>query len=94
MGFRSTALDTTPRLLDSPIARALLPGLDSVNDDDGVTSFLALLPAVGLAVLAFLCAVGYRSSIAFDPTCTLGMIAGLVPLVILLLIRWRLCAKG
>lgn len=94
LGFRSTALDTTPRLLDSPIARALLPGLDSVNDDDGVSSFLALLPAVGLVVLAFLCAVGYRSSIAFDPTCTLGMIAGLVPLVILLLIRWRLCAKG
>lgn len=94
LGFRSTALDTTPRLLDSPIARALLPGLDSANDDDGVGTILALLPAVGLAVLAFLCAVSYRSSIAFDPTCTLGMIAGLVPLLILLLIRWRLCAKG
>lgn len=94
LGFRSTALDTTPRLLDSPLARALLPGLDSANDDDGVGTILALLPAVGLAVLAFLCAVSYRSSIAFDPTCTLGMIAGLVPLLILLLIRWRLCAKG
>lgn len=94
LGFRSTALDTTPRLLESPIARALLPGLDSANDDDGVGSILALLPAVGLGVLAFLCAVGYRSSIAFDPTCMLGMIAGLVPLAILLLIRWRLCAKG
>lgn len=94
LGFRSTALDTTPRLVESPLARTLVPGLDSANDDNGLGALLAILPVVALALLPFLCRAGYRSPIAFDPTCTLALIAGLVPLVVLFVIRWRVCAKG
>ena len=94
LGFRSNALDTTPRLIESPLARTLIPGLDSANDDNGIGSLLALLPVVALLVLMFLCLVGYRTPIAFDPSCTLGMVGGLVPLLVLFFFRWRVCAKG
>lgn len=94
LGFRSTALDTTPRLAENTLARTLVPGLDSATDDNGIGAFLAILPVVALLVLPFLCRAGYRSPIAFDPTCTLAMIAGLLPLVVLFVVRWRICAKG
>lgn len=94
LGFRSTALDTSPRMVESPLARTLVPGLDSANDDNGPRALLAILPVVALAMLPFLCRAGYRSPIAFDPTCALGLIAGLGPLLVLFVIRWRVCAKG
>jgi tetratricopeptide (TPR) repeat protein len=94
LGFRSSALDTTPKLVQSPLARTFLPGLDSANEDQAFGALLAVLPVVALAVLAFLCRVAYHSPIAFDPSCNLGMAAGLGGLLLLFLIRWRVCARG
>ncbi len=94
VGFRSSALDTTPRLVDSTLARTLIPGLESANEDEGFKALFALLPVVALALLALFCRFGYHSPIAFDPSCTLGLAAALLPLAILFVIRWRLCARG
>lgn len=94
LGFRSTALDTTPRLAENLLARTLLPGLDSANEDQAFRALLAILPVVALLTFAFLCRVAYHSPIAFDPSCTLGMAAGLGALLLLFVIRWRVCARG
>lgn len=94
LGFRSTALDTTPRLGDNTLARTLIPGLDSANDDNGLGAFLAILPVVALLTLIFLCRVGYRSPIAFDPSCTLAFVGALLPLLLIYFFRWRQCARG
>lgn len=92
VGFRSTALDTTPFLLDHRWMRTLAPGIDAANDDNGVVAFLALLAPVAAVCLILLCRYSLHSAIAFDPTCAVAAVAGTLALLIIFAARYRGCA--
>lgn len=73
----------------SPIYRTLVPGLPEIESGESLQSLFALLVPIGLLLVPWVGAYGYRLPWGFEPATSVGWLVMLIGLALFMGLRWR-----
>lgn len=73
----------------SPIYRVLVPGLPEIESGESIQSLFALLVPIGLLLVPWVGAYGYRLPWGFEPATSVGWLVMLIGLALFVGWRWR-----
>lgn len=73
----------------SPLYRILVPGLPEIESGESLQSLFALLVPIGLLLIPWVGAYGYRLPWGLEPALSVGWLAMVIGLALFVVLRWR-----
>jgi len=73
----------------SAIYRVIVPGLPEIESGESIRSLIALLVPIGLLLIPWVGAYGYRLPWGFEPAMSIGWVVMLIGLALFVGLRWR-----